>query len=230
MSDAAQYGGLVIAFDLDGTLSDPAAGICGSINHVLEGFGQPAVAAERVREFIGVSLEETFGRLLEGSGEEGRIGAAVDRYREHYRRRGYRESRLYPGVSELLGRLAAATPGVGLYVSTLKAQDIAVQVAAHLGIEGQFRGVLGCGSDRRKAELLGEIRRRESARGGFMVVGDRHEDMRAGAEAGFTRVGALWGYGSRRELLDAGAEALIESPLELLQLPRVELNIPPQVG
>jgi phosphoglycolate phosphatase len=47
------------------------------------------------------------------------------------------------------------------------------------------------------------------------MVGDRGVDMSAAKLHGLHGLGALWGYGSREELLDAGAQDLVESPAAL---------------
>ena len=47
------------------------------------------------------------------------------------------------------------------------------------------------------------------------MVGDREHDMRGAAANGVRGIGALWGYGTRGELLAAGAAALCEHPGEL---------------
>jgi len=204
----------VIAFDLDGTLSDPASGIQASINHALEDLGRPPAPPGELDQYIGIPLRDIFERLLGPTGESA-INRAVDAYRDHYMRTGFSENTLYPQIPLLLERLGSLP--VRLYVTTLKTPRIARRVIEHFGLQDHFVEILGCGSDRRKADLLEQIRRMETG-AQFLMVGDRHEDMRAGQQAGFLCVGVLWGYGSRRELLDHGADHLIGSPLELMKL------------
>jgi phosphoglycolate phosphatase len=45
-----------------------------------------------------------------------------------------------------------------------------------------------------------------------VMVGDRGVDMRAARHHDLAALGALWGYGSRDELLEHGAHALCEDP------------------
>jgi len=45
-----------------------------------------------------------------------------------------------------------------------------------------------------------------------MMIGDRSQDMIAGKQTGCPCIGVLWGYGTRKELLDAGADKLVETP------------------
>jgi phosphoglycolate phosphatase len=48
------------------------------------------------------------------------------------------------------------------------------------------------------------------------MIGDREHDMRGAVANGVRAVGALWGYGSRDELLAAGASCLCERPSGLV--------------
>jgi phosphoglycolate phosphatase len=49
------------------------------------------------------------------------------------------------------------------------------------------------------------------------MIGDRKHDVRAAKENGVRSLGVLWGYGSRQELIGAGADALCETPAELFE-------------
>ena len=50
-----------------------------------------------------------------------------------------------------------------------------------------------------------------------LYLGDTATDMKTGKSAGAFTLGALWGFRDRKELEEAGADAIIEHPLELLQ-------------
>jgi phosphoglycolate phosphatase len=47
------------------------------------------------------------------------------------------------------------------------------------------------------------------------MIGDRAFDIVAARTNGLRAVGVLWGYGSERELREAGAERLCATPVEL---------------
>ena len=49
------------------------------------------------------------------------------------------------------------------------------------------------------------------------MAGDRHSDIAGGKACGLFAVGVTWGYGSRAELVTAGADALIDRPGALLE-------------
>ena len=51
-----------------------------------------------------------------------------------------------------------------------------------------------------------------------VMVGDRRYDVEGGKKHGLYTVGVLFGYGSREELTQAGADRLIGTPEELLDM------------
>ena len=52
----------------------------------------------------------------------------------------------------------------------------------------------------------------------FLYLGDTNTDMQCARAAGMHAVGACWGFRPRGELIDAGAETLIETPEQFLEL------------
>jgi phosphoglycolate phosphatase len=49
-------------------------------------------------------------------------------------------------------------------------------------------------------------------------VGDREHDVRGAKACGVRAIGVTYGYGSREELVAAGADYIVESPIALLEL------------
>ena len=52
-------------------------------------------------------------------------------------------------------------------------------------------------------------------RAGVLMVGDRHYDILGAREAGLACAGVLYGYGSREELVAAGADYLCAFPMDV---------------
>ncbi len=70
-----------------------------------------------------------------------------------------------------------------------------------------------------KKDLLAEILRVEGYDPATTtMVGDRLHDIHAAQANALRSIGVLWGYGGRAELEIAGADALVASPSELLDL------------
>jgi phosphoglycolate phosphatase len=90
---------------------------------------------------------------------------------------------------------------------------------AHFDLARHFRSVHGAEPGGRfdaKADLLAHLLETGVIRAETSVmVGDRSSDISAAKINGIRSIGARWGYGERRELADAGADLLCESPRAL---------------
>ena len=203
---------MVIAFDLDGTISNPFDGISRSINHALQEVGQKALPGDSLKPYIGPPLQVIFSELLE---DPENMNPAIEYYLERYKETGYRENVLYDGVADLLHDLSET--GVKLFVATSKRQDVAVKVLEHFRIDGLFDDILGCGLTRKKSDLLMQIKSNHNP-SEYIMVGDRHLDMEAASQTGYKGIGVLWGFGSETELRESGADHLIENPHQLLEI------------
>jgi phosphoglycolate phosphatase len=202
-----------VIFDLDGTLVDSKPGIHGSIRHALGRLGYEQAEVQDLDWVLGPPLEEVMTRLLEPLGDA-RTALAVAYYREHYGSGGLFDARLYDGVPELLADLVS--PAKTLLVGTSKYTPFARSVLEHFGLAGYFAGVYGTEPNSRvtpKADLIRRIlsdRRLVAAE--TVVVGDREHDMIGAWANGVAAIGAVYGYGTREELLAAGARVFCETP------------------
>ncbi len=204
-------------FDLDGTLTDSRPGIVASIRHALSRMGAPDPGDAALGACLGPPLRQSFARLL-GTRDAASVDRAIDHYRERFADVGWRENAVYPGVAEVLARLAAR--GTPMLVCTSKPQVYATRIVEHFGLAPHFRAVHGPGLDGRhddKRELLAHVLAQHGLRGGAAtLVGDRDNDLAAARANGSAMIGVLWGYGSREEL--AGADALVETPAALAEV------------
>ena len=207
---------LVLLFDLDGTLTDPRPGIGRCMRYALDKLGAACPSGDVLTSFIGPSLRGTFATLLETSDSE-LVEQAMTFYREQYGVTGLFENEVYDGIVPLLDhvRVAAASS----FVATLKPKTYAERIVRHLGLAPYFAGVYGPGLDERtddKVELLAHLLASERvAPSRAVMIGDRAGDMVAARINGVRSIGALWGYGSEAELVEAGAGSLCASPSEL---------------
>ena len=202
-----------ILLDLDGTLTDPREGIVGCIRHALTGLEHRCPSDSELARYIGPPIQETFRELM-NSTDPARIDAAVALYRERYSVTGMFENAVYPGIYTALTELKAL--GAALYVATSKPGVFVVKIVEHFRLHEFFHAVYGSeldGTRSNKAELINHILRAESlSPRSTCMVGDRLHDMVGAKTNDVFPVGVLWGYGSREELVSAGAAILCESP------------------
>lgn len=207
-----------VLFDLDGTLSDSASGILGSLELAFAELGLPWVDEVTARSLLGPPFWHSLPPLVGAS----RVDEVVEVYRQHYvEDGGMFNTRRYDGVMEVLTALSDA--GHRLAVATSKPEIHAVRILTHLGITTFFERICGDTLDGQrgsKAMVVGEVLSRlgrpdpESV----LMVGDRSHDVLGAAAHGVRCAGALWGYGSVEELTAAGALRLCERPGEVLEL------------
>jgi len=209
-----------VLFDLDGTLTDSAAGIQRSTREALrrlnteDGGARPIPAESELGWIVGPPLRESFAKL---AGEDN-ADRMLELYRERYDTIGIFENKVYDGVAAALDQLRAR--GDRLFVATSKRQVDAQRVVEHFGLDRYFDGVYGAQSDGRGAEKSAVLAA-AIAGGGLdgaqriVMIGDRRYDALGARAVGIPVIGALWGYGDRAELTEAGADPIIASPHEI---------------
>lgn len=204
-----------IFFDLDGTLTDPMLGITSSVQYALSKFGISVRYLKELIPFIGPPLKESFQRFYGFSDEQ--ADEAVAYYREYFSPKGIYENEIYAGIPELLEDLTDA--GFELAVATSKPGVYAERILKHFGIDEYFSLVVGSeldGTRVQKAEVIQHVLDVYGIAGkDAVMVGDREHDIKGAAACGVTSIGVLYGYGSRTELMEAGADHIVTTVKEL---------------
>ena len=208
-----------IIFDLDGTIIDPLVGITKSIQYAMEKLGKEPLSTEDLLFCIGPPLYETFPKLF-GRDDKEFIWHAVDVYREYYKAKGIYEHELYEGIVETLNSLK--TFGYNLFIATSKPRVMAEKIAEYRKITDCFDGIYGCeldGTRSNKAELIGYLLENENLLPEeSIMIGDRKHDIIGGIKNKLKTCGAAYGYGSIDELNNAGANIIVEKPIELIDI------------
>jgi phosphoglycolate phosphatase len=202
-----------VFFDLDGTLTDPGAGITRSIQYALGKIDESVPDAQELDWCIGPPLKDSFARLV---GPE-RAALALEHYRSRFGRVGWRENAPYPGITGVLRELTAS--GIRLYVVTSKPHVYANRIVEYFDLVRYFDAVFGPELDctrSDKSELLRVALEQTGSAGDAVMVGDRRHDVVAALANGVSVIGVTYGYGTEKELLQAGAERLVHQPAGLL--------------
>ena len=201
----------IILFDLDGTLTDPGLGITNSILYALGEMGMEQPPREALYRFIGPPLVDEFQKVYGVSQET--AYTMVKHFQVYFSDRGIYENNLYDGVPAMLERLKDA--GCTLVLATSKPEVFAKRVLEHFDLMKYFDAAAGSTIDETrtaKAEVIAyALEKAGAGRETAVMVGDRKHDV-AGAKAnGLRSLGVLYGYGSRQELTEAGADLLAET-------------------
>ena len=202
-------------FDLDGTVVNPGTAIPRCINYALKKQGIKPVPIERLKRYIGFGLEQIFADITKRK-DKRFLKACIDCYRERFHKEGIAEHRLYPGI---VGLLEAAANNGQLIVASMKPKVSCDMVLDHLGIKPFFTSVYGSelsGKFGNKVELLKHVIKKEGAKN-VVVIGDRSLDIDAAKKCACPSIGVSYGYGTKEELVAAGAERIAETVGELRQ-------------
>jgi phosphoglycolate phosphatase len=210
-----------VIFDLDGTLVDSAPGILASFAGVFAAHG---VAPNRplTPTLIGPPLRETLASLCDGD-DPALLDRLTAAFKAHYDTEGYRQTRPFDGVADMLAGLATA--GLGLHIATNKRALPTGQILRHLGWDELFQRVCALDSFTpalpHKTALLGRLLAVAglSAADG-VYVGDRAEDRDAARANGLRFAWALWGFGDAAGADDDGLRLAVPDSAPLLALRR----------
>lgn len=206
-----------ILFDLDGTLVNSQEGITKGVQYALkEGLGIEEPDLQKLCCFIGPPLALMFKEKYHVPDEK--IEPLVETYRVYYDAVGHTQCRLYPGIEELLRHLKEQ--GYMLGVASSKPEGSCVEILQYHGVDGYFDYIVGAslGPERRaKALVLEEAFRRMhiTDRSEVVLVGDTKYDAQGACKAGVDCIGVTYGFGTREELLAAGAVAVFDTPQEV---------------
>ena len=209
----------VVLLDLDGTLSDSRPGIAACFRHTLAALGHDPDSAGDLTWAVGPPIAVSLQRLLAPFGDD-RVDQALTIYRARYSAVGIYDCAVYPGVTAMLDALRQQ--GRTLCIATSKRRDYAERVIDYLGLRRYVRAVYGAvpgGGLDRKADLLAAILSEQRfAAADCVMLGDRYHDIEAAKANALRSIGALWGYGGRDELEQAGADWIAARPDEVAAL------------
>jgi phosphoglycolate phosphatase len=210
-------------FDCDGTLVDSGATIYAALRASFEPNGLEVPPPSVSRRVIGLSLAEAMAALLPGEPPERHVALAEDYKRAFLglRQADQVEEPLFDGVIGLLDALEEY--GWLLAVATGKSDRGLRHCLERHDIHARFVSLQT--ADRHPSKPHPSMVEQAMADAGAspeatIVVGDTSYDMAMAVNAGATGIGAGWGYHEPEELLEAGAVAVAEQPLEILKLLR----------
>lgn len=213
-----------VIFDLDGTLLDTIEDIADASNRVYATRGLAPFTIDEMKLLVGDGAEELIRKVFASRGRPSPSDAVVADllrdYRREYESCWRTHSRPYAGIQRLLSELARR--GTKTAVLSNKSQMFTAQMIEDLLAAHRFdivRGSLpGVPLKPDPAPALAIAAELDVPPAACAFVGDTNVDMQTAAAAGMFAVGALWGFRTAEELLKNGADALIATPAELLDL------------
>jgi phosphoglycolate phosphatase len=174
----------LLVFDLDGTLVDSADDISDSLRRVLARMGRPSVSHADVVAAIGAGVRKLVERTTPAP-HEPVVEAFMAEYAGHLLDR----TRLFPGVAELLPRMAPRK-----IVLSNKPERLCRRIVDGLGISAHFDGVFGGDSFPERKPDAACFRRAAGDAKRPLMIGDSGTDVLTAKNAGVACCAVTWGY------------------------------------
>ena len=209
----------VIAFDLDGTLTNPESGLIAGFKYALDAYGVKYESEESLKKFIGPPLQNAWVEEY-GVSRETAVEMLL-KFREFYNVYGWWDNKPYDGVHKMLANLRSS--GKRLIVATSKPEHIAKRVLKLFELDVYFDFIGGASTDLKrdtKEQVLSYALESVGCTDGSsaILVGDRKYDSEGARLCGIDSLGVLWGHGSREEIETSGFDLIASTPDDVVML------------
>lgn len=206
---------MLAIFDLDGTLLNSLEDLCNSGNYILSKHGYPTHPLEAYKMFVGSGIRKLVERALpENARQEEILEPLFQEFIEYYFVHKMDKTMPYPGITEWLEGLQQRD--IKLAVASNKAHAAMAPLMEHYFPTIRFSAILGNKPGqlpKPDPKIIFEILEiTHESPNTTIYIGDSSVDMETAANAGLKKIGVLWGFRTKEELVKAGADALLEKP------------------
>lgn len=208
-----------VLFDLDGTLADTAPDLGAALNALLAEQDRPTLPSHVIRPMVS---HGSTGLLRLGFGlkpTDENFAQLRERLLQLYAANLCHETRVFPGITQLLAQLA--TRKIVWGIVTNKPAFLTEPLIAQLALDYPPACVVsGDTVANRKPHpepILHACAIARAQPSETLYVGDAERDIRAGRDAGMRTLVALFGYiGENEKPENWGADGMIDTPLDIL--------------
>lgn len=208
-----------VLFDLDGTLVDSAPDLGAAADKLRTDRGLASLSFDAYRPMAGAGARGMLGVAFGMTPEHADFSAMREEFFVNYEACIQQRTTFFDDVPQLIGELEQRSLQWGIV--TNKASRFTSRLVGGLPLLAAARTVVSGDTtpfSKPHPEPLFEAARRlgcEPAR--CVYVGDDERDIVAGRAAGMYTVAATWGYLAGKDPASWGADAIIQSPLDLLK-------------
>jgi len=213
MNTAKRYS--LVIFDWDGTIADSVAQIVFALKQSIAELGLPERSSDKLRDIIGLGLEDALMRLFPEMPLEQSLGLA-ERYRHHYFLNAEQPLHCFDGMTDLLDALQADDRKIA--ISTGKSRRGLDMALKKTGLGHYFHATRCADESHSKPnpamihELLKELWiDPEDA----VMIGDSEYDLQMAENAGIASIGVTWGVHAREHQSQFNPFAIVDTAAEL---------------
>lgn len=208
-----------VIFDLDGTLLNTLDDLADSVNYALSSLGYPVRTVDEVRMMVGNSVVYLIEKALPEGTDKSQFDRCLSIFETHYKENMRNKTAPYDSVMQMLSDVKAS--GYKMAVVSNKPDVFTKELVNELF--GEYIPLaIGRSDDipRKPAPdmVFYAMDKLGSDKTTTVYVGDSEVDVVTSKNAGLPCVGCLWGFRDRETLKNEGADYLISSPSELIEI------------
>ena len=210
----------LIIFDFDGTLGDTRRNIVTTMQMTIAELQLPSRSDNECASTIGLPLVGCFQTLFPDlQGEQ--TQHCADTYRRIFNENLQNmKPQAFPHVVETLSILKKQ--GYVLTIASSRSHASLVELTNDMGIADSITYLIGADNVKQAKPhpepVLNILAAMQFDAKETLVVGDMAVDILMGAHAGTKTCGVTWGNGKKEELIEAGADYIIDKMEELIEL------------
>ncbi|MDE3314655.1 HAD hydrolase-like protein [Lacticaseibacillus zeae] len=201
-------------FDFDGTVADSEAGIVAGLKYMVQDRGLRPLDNSAYVQFIGPALVDMLPKVWPEL-DDVEVKRAIDAFHHYYEEEGLYQAKLYPNFLDTMTELKQQ--GDQLYIASAKPETMLHRLVKHFSLDQYFAGAYGASDDEQtrvtKTDVLAyALKATQTDPATSVMIGDRANDMTGGLDNHVQLLGVTYGFGSAKELQDAGAKVLADKP------------------
>lgn len=208
-----------IIFDLDGTLLYTIEDLTDSTNYALAQFNYPQRTTEEITNFVGNGVHLLIERAIPQGKDDPNFDECLKIFKEHYSQNMYNKTKPYDGIIDMLKSMKSQ--GYNTAVVSNKF-DSAVKELCKTYFNGLIDSAIGQRDNIAKKpapdSVLEVLKELNVTKEQCIYVGDSEVDIQTAENVGIPCLSVTWGYKPISFLYENGAETLIYSPDEILEL------------
>lgn len=193
-----------VIFDLDGTLLDTLEDLTDAVNFALTQCGCPERSIDEVRRFVGNGIRKLIERAVPGDASEELTDRVYAYFKEFYDSHCMDKTRVYQGVSELIGELGKR--GCHMAIVSNKADHAVKELNRHF-FAPEIQVAIGStetGKKKPEPDLVWQaLDELGSSKEEAVYIGDSDVDLATAVNAGLPCISVLWGFRERSFLEQA---------------------------
>ena len=236
-----------VFFDLDGTLVNTLASLKKTMDLTMEHFDLEGVSLQETRIFVGTGYKKYVEKALEKNADKkykeaekweekdeeramdldmegdeimGLYDEVCEYYASIFPENSTYQSEAYPGIKECI--TALKEKGIAVVCITNKSKEVAEGVLASVFSADSFTLIIGDDGEMPlkpdKAPLLKACGELGITKDEAVMVGDTKTDLDAARNAKMSSIGCLYGFRDKKELVEHGAEHMVEDGYALLHV------------